>query len=54
MHFTYSQLITEHFTTFKATARLTSSVEVLSGVPARQREGQRNGAEQLDDVSDVI
>ena len=32
----------------------TSPVEVFSGVPARQREGQRNGAEQLDDMSDVV
>lgn len=33
---------------------LTPPVEILSGVPARQSEGQRNGAKQLDDVSDVI
>lgn len=33
---------------------LTSPVEVLSGVSARQSEGQRNRPEQLDDVSDVI
>lgn len=33
---------------------LTSPVEILPGVPARQREGQRNGTQQLDDVSDVI
>lgn len=32
----------------------TSPVEILPGVPARQREGQRNGTQQLDDVSDVI
>lgn len=33
---------------------LTLPVEILSGVPARQSEGQRNGPEQLHDVSDVI
>lgn len=39
---------------FFSTVCLTSPVEVLSGVPARQREGHRNRTEQLDDVSDVI
>lgn len=33
---------------------LTSPIEVLSGVPARQSKGQRNGSKQLDDVSNVI
>lgn len=33
---------------------LTPPVEILPGVPARQREGRRNGTQQLDDVSDVI
>lgn len=35
-------------------AFLTSPGEVLSGVPARQSKGQRNGAKQLDDMSDVV
>lgn len=33
---------------------LTSSVEVFSGVFPRQGERQRDGAQQLDDVGDVI
>lgn len=33
---------------------LTPPVEVLPGVPARQSEGQRDGAQQLDDVGNVI
>lgn len=35
-------------------SELTPPVEILPGVAAGQREGQGDGPEQLDDVSDVI